>query len=245
MYVGVDGCPGGWIGVEYDEEGYRDAARVDSVDELWDRWSGADTILIDVPIGLRETSNEPRPCDTAARERLSPTRHRSVFPTPIREAVHADSYEEAKDIQERKTDGSLGVQSWGIADKIAKVDTFLQEEKPDATETIREAHPEVAFWALADEQAMAYSKTGQPAAAFWERVTTLEAVDSDVLTHVRAAGTDLDAEVKNDDVIDAFALALTASPLTGDIQALQDETDATDPTGLPMEIAYAFRRTHT
>lgn len=241
MYVGVDGCPGGWIGVEYDEAGYRDAARVDSVDELWGRWGDAETILIDVPIGLRETSNEPRGCDTAARKRLSPTRHSSVFPTPVREAVHADSYEEAKAIQERTTDGSLGVQSWGIAGKIAQLDTFLQEKKPEATGTIREAHPEVCFWALADERAMAHSKTGQPAAAFWERVTTLEKVDRDVLGHVRDAGTGLDAEVKNDDVIDAFALALTASPLTGELRSLPEGGESTDPTGLPMEIVYARR----
>lgn len=239
MYIGVDGCPGGWFAVMYGEGGYREGRRFDSIEELWGEWGNpAETILIDVPIGLRESSSEPRACDKAARKRLSPTRHSSVFPTPIREAAHAKSYEDAKAIQERETEGSLGVQSWGIASKIAKLDTFLREEVPAATSKIREAHPEVCFWALADERAMSYSKTGQPAAAFWERVTTLEGIDDDVLEHVREASTGLNAKVGSDDVIDAFALALTASSLTDDLQSLPKHGE-TDPTGLPMEIVYA------
>lgn len=239
MYVGVDGCSDGWIAVRYDKEGYRGATRFGSIGELWGKWSPAETILIDVPIGLRETSNEPRPCDTAARQRLSPTRHSSVFPTPVREAVHTDTYEEAKAIQERETDGSLGTQSWGIAGKISELDTFLRETQPAAKATIHESHPEVCFWVLAGERAMDYSKTGQPAAAFWERVATLEDVDQDILTHVRDAGTNLNAKVENDDIIDAFALALTASPLTGELRSLPEDAKSTDPTGLPMEMVYA------
>lgn len=111
MYLGVDGCRDGWIAVGYDEEGYRVVTQAASIAGLWEEWHTAETILVDVPIGLREISNEPRPCDAAARRRLGSPRQSSVFPTPVREAVHADSYEEAKAIQERKTDGSLGTQS--------------------------------------------------------------------------------------------------------------------------------------
>jgi len=242
MYLGVDGCPDGWIAVQYDESGYVGATLYDTIDALWDdRGDAAAHVLIDVPIGLREDSSAQRPCDSAARERLSPRRHASVFSVPIRAAVHADSYESAKEIQEARTDGSLGVQSWAIADKIAELDGFLRTRTPEARGVVREAHPEVCFWACNDEEATEYSKTGQPAAAFWERIDILERLDPDLLECVRAAGTGIGGTVANDDLLDAFILALTASPFTGPLRTLPREADGDqrDPTGLPMEMVYA------
>lgn len=243
MYIGVDGCPTGWVAVQFDEDSYQGTDLYEDIKELWAaNHDAAERILIDVPIGLRENSNAKRPCDDAARKKLSPKRHSSVFPVPVRAAIHEESYEDAKETQENRTDGSLGVQSWGIADKIAELDTFLRETEPDAVETIRESHPEVCFWALNGESATEYSKTGQPAAAFWERIGILEAIDDRIVDDVRDAATDLYADVGNDDVIDAFALALTASPKTGQPRTLPDERpedDRGDPTDeLPMEMVY-------
>jgi predicted RNase H-like nuclease len=247
MYVGADGCPDGWIAVEYDGDGYVGAALHADVEALWSaHGESAETILLDVPIGLREASGEPRPCDDAARDMLDGGRSASVFPVPVRDAVHAEEYEDAKAMQERLTDRSLGVQSWNIADGIGRVDTFLRETEPAARGVIREAHPEVCFQALAGGDATDYSKTGAPAAAFWERVTTLEGVDPTVLAHLRDAGSKRDANVGLDDVVDAVALALTASPLTGPLRTLPEEPppgDDGDPTGLPMEMVYARRST--
>lgn len=242
MYVGVDGCSDGWIAVCYGDQGYAGTHLYGNVGDLWNSHSSAQTILIDVPIGLREDSNTKRPCDDEARTKLGQHRGSSVFPVPVRDAVHADSYEEAKEIQECRTDGSLGTQSWSIADKIAQVDTFLRKTEPDATGVIREAHPEVCFWALNSQSETEYSKTQQPAAAFWERVSILENADTQVLTHIRKGGSDLDAKVGNDDLIDAFSLALTASQETASLQTLPEEWpdgDQGDPTGLPMEMVYA------
>lgn len=54
MYVGVDGCPAGWFAVSYDADGYDDAGTYDSIADIWAEYGEpADTILIDVPIGLR------------------------------------------------------------------------------------------------------------------------------------------------------------------------------------------------
>lgn len=245
MYIGVDGCSAGWITVQFDEDSYENTNLYENIQELWKaHGDSAEQILIDVPIGLWENSNAKRPCDDAARKKLSPKRHSSVFPVPVRAAVHEASYEDAKETQEKRTDGSLGVQSWGIADKIAEIDVFLRETEPDAIGTIRESHPEICFWALNDLSATEYSKTGQPAAAFWERIEILEAIDSSIIDIVRDAAINLDAKVSNDDIIDAFALALTASPITGPINTLPDEgfeDDRGDPTGtLPMEMVYAY-----
>ena len=241
MYIGVDGCSTGWVAVQFDEDGYEDTNLYEDIQELWmAHGDAAEQILIDVPIGLRENSNAKRPCDDAARKKLSPKRHSSVFPVPVRTAVQEESYEDAKETQEKRTEGSLGVQSWGIADKIAELDSFLRKTEPDAVGTIREAHPEVCFWALNGESATEYSKTGQPAAAFWERIEILEAIYGDIINDVRDASTNLDAKVGNDDVIDAFALALTASPKTGSPRTLPEDPTTDDTGDLPMEMVYAY-----
>ncbi len=238
MYLGVDGSPDGWIAVWYDSDGYAGARLYDSVGSLWaEHADSAETVLIDVPIGLREQSSAKRACDDTARTLLSPVRHSSVFPVPVRAAVHEDSYESAKRTQEQLTDGSLGVQSWNIADNIAELDTFLRQHRETAVGTVREAHPEVCFWALNGESPAEYSKTGQPAAGFWERIDILERFDEAVVSHVRSAGTNIDATVGNDDIVDAFALALTACPATGQLQTLPDEPPE-DERGIPMEMVY-------
>lgn len=264
-FVGVDAGPDGWVAVRYGDR-YVDAQWYPDADALWADNRTAETILIDVPIGLRETSAEPRPCDREARERLGAPRASSVFPPPVRCAVYVGSYEAAKRIQERKTGGSLGRQVYAITDRIWDVDELLLFAEPSPQGTLREAHPEVCFWALdrdattGHHAATTYSKTGQPALAFWERVAILETVDEDVLDHLQDAGESLleraahpdrfaasDAvptegfALGNDDLIDAFVLALTASPLTGALQTLpSDPAEAErDPRGLPMEMVYA------
>ena len=234
MYVGADGCPGGWIAVVYDD-GFDGASCYPDIASLWAAHDQAERILIDVPIGLRTDSSEPRACDSAARSVLSPDRHHSVFPTPIRAAAHEDSYEAAKRTQERLTDGSLNRQTWGIAPKIAAVDEFLRAT-PDARETVRECHPEVCFWAFAGRP-MAHSKTSQQRRAYWERVSVLRAVEPDVYDHLWTAATGLDADATTDDLVDAFAVALTAR---GDDTGLATlpETVEYDDEGLSMEIVY-------
>ena len=185
--------------------------------------------------GPRPAPSENRPWDAAARALRSPPRHSSVFPVPIRAAVHADSYGMAKTVQEERTDGSLGVQSWNIADNIAELDTFLRETAPEAVGTVREAHPEVCFCALDGGSPAQYSKTGQPAAAFWERIDVLETADEAVLDHVRRGGAGLDAAGGNDDIVDACVLALTARPGAGSLETLPAEPPV-DAEGLPMEM---------
>ncbi|PSP24894.1 DUF429 domain-containing protein [Halobacteriales archaeon QH_10_65_19] len=243
--VGVDGCPDGWLVVTYDGTTFVEARICGDIGSVWDRHCEAATVLVDVPIGLREASKEKRPCDDAAREVLGP-RSSSVFPPPVRAAAYEDSYAEAKAVQEAATDGSLGVQAWHICPKIRELDVLLRETAPDAQDTVREAHPEVCFWALAGERPMEYSKTRQPAAAFWERVDVLEAVDDGVLRDLQAGGAGIGGQASIDDLVDAFALAITASDLTGSLRTLPpaDSRDAErDPAGLPMEMVYSRRRT--
>lgn len=236
MYVGVDGCPNGWVSVRYAGNGFSGAQFHTDIMDLWETCQDADRVLIDVPIGLRTESSEPRRCDTAARSVLSPDRHHSVFPTPVRAAAYEDTYEAAKATQERLTDGSLSRQSWGIAPKIAAVDAFLRDH-PAARETVRECHPEVCFWAFAG-QPMQYSKTTAPKRAYWERMAVLRTIEPDVYDQLwTAASGGLDDSVSTDDLVDAFAVALTARGTSTGLRTLPTEP-AFDDESLPMEIVY-------
>jgi predicted RNase H-like nuclease len=77
------------------------------------------------------------------------------------------------------------------------------------------------------------------------QLRTFQAIDRSIIDGVRDAASDIDAKVGNDDIIDAFALALTASPKTGPVKMLPDEwpeNDIGDPAdGFPMEIVYAYQ----
>jgi predicted RNase H-like nuclease len=244
--LGIDGCPGGWLAVEYDDVVYRGAQVFDDITAIWNEYGGVETILVDSPIGLREESAAKRPCDDAARDVLG-HRSSSVFPAPVRQAVYEERYEDAKAVQEAHTERSLGTQTWAISEKIRQIDELLQAHGQAARGTIREAHPELCFWALAGEQPTTYSKTGQPAAAFWERVGILEPIDEGVLDDLQDAGTHIGGQAGNDDLIDAFALAMTASALTGRCHRLPDRPaeEIEDPTGLPMEMVYAYATEET
>jgi len=91
MYIGVDGCVDGWVTVCYDNEGYTETRLYADIEELWyNHGESAETILIDIPIGLREDSNAKRPCDDVARQKLSPNRYSSVFPVPVRRRLRRE-----------------------------------------------------------------------------------------------------------------------------------------------------------
>lgn len=237
-FVGVDGCPDGWIAIGYDEDGFAKARAFGSLAECWQAWP-IERLLVDVPIGLREASGQPRACDRAAREVLGP-RSASVFPTPVRAVLSADSYEAARRVQRERTSKGLPAPTWGIVDRMRDADRFAREH-PDAMARVHEAHPEVCWAKLAGEP-MGHAKTGQPAAAAAERLTVLETVDGRACAAVRRAAEDAGAGAGVDDVLDAFALAVSASPLTGELGFLPARGEAgpeRDPRGLAMEIAYA------
>lgn len=94
MYIGVDGCSAGWIAIRFNEDSYEGSDLYENIEELWvAHGDAAEVVLIDVPIGLRENSKTKRPCDDAAREKLSPKRYSSVFSVPIRAAVHEEFFQ--------------------------------------------------------------------------------------------------------------------------------------------------------
>ena len=139
---------------------------------LRDRPPALACVAIDIPIGLLDGS---RACDKAARKLLGQPRGSSVFPTPCRAALRAQTYAEASSTNRQKTTRGLSQQAWRIAPKIKQVDDAITS---DCQRWAFEVHPEVCFWALAEERPMAHRKKTK--AGVSERLDLLRPVFPDI-----------------------------------------------------------------
>ncbi|MDB2262497.1 DUF429 domain-containing protein [Halorubrum ezzemoulense] len=180
-YLGLDWAGNGWLGIILRDDGNHDFDLFPSILSVWNNYKDADQILIDIPIGL--SKNGKRPCDERAMELLKPTRHNSVFSTPVREAVYAKTLKEAKEINE-EFGFSISNQAWSICPRIREVDELF-DEFSEATGRVRESHPEVCFAAL-DGSAMEHKKTTEEGLSerkefLFDEDESLEALYEDVI----------------------------------------------------------------
>lgn len=205
--VGVDGCRGGWFFFAGHDDGFR-WGLAGRFSEVLDRVPTGSPVLVDIPIGLTGADCRVRPCDTLARRRLG-ARGASVFPTPSRAALDCADYASASERNRQVTGRKLSRQTWNLMDKIREVDGVLGD-RPEARDVVRESHPEVCLAALAGGRPMRHYKKTEP--GFQERVEILCACwpgSRRLLDEVTGALSR--AEAARDDVVDALALALTAS----------------------------------
>lgn len=232
--VGVDGCRSGWIAV-WRLRRQLDYRLFSTFPDLIEALPDANMILVDVPIGLPWAGTPIRPCDTLARRQLGRPRMSSVFPVPCREAVRALGPAEAKQTNQGILGRSLSSQTLCICPKINEADTVLVADEYVRVR-VREVHPEVCFWALADYRAMTHKKSKQQGQC--ERLEVLEPFEPGAnafLQHVlyETARTDLQA----DDVLDALVALVTAEAPRGHLANLAGEP-AQDQEGLRMEMVY-------
>jgi predicted RNase H-like nuclease len=234
QHVGVDGCKAGWIAVTRNGAGL--AWRLfRTVNDLASAFLGAERIFIDVPIGLPSPDAPIRACDRLARQVLGKPRKSSVFPVPCREALTAYGVEAARRINRMRIGRSVGAQTWGISSKISEVDCLLLSVRRQA-HGIREVHPEICFWALADRRPMRHSKTTVEGRQERLRVLAqyepgVSALLDDVLSKT------LRKYVQADDVLDAAVAFVTAEASRGTLTALAGQPSH-DPVGLPIEMLY-------
>lgn len=234
-HIGVDGCKSGWFWVTLTHPRKWEAGIEPNFNQVWNRWRQAESILVDIPIGLRDSGYEERLCDREARKALGRPRTSSVFPVPCRAALYAEGYRGACDINERHTGRRLSRQTWNIAGKIREVDDLLRS-RPPARGVVREIHPEVLFWALNGGKSMKSNKRTDD--GFKERVQLLElrypgsqAIVASVLNEFARK------DVERDDILDALAAAATGKLSRGSLWSLPEHPDR-DSTGLPMQIVY-------
>ncbi len=225
---GADGCRAGWIGVTEDlATGTLFWAVSPSLEHLASE-SQADVIALDVPIGLPDSGS--RACDVAARQLLGPGRGSSVFPAPIRPILVAKSHTEACAIRETVEGKRISVQAWAIVPKILEVDLAMRTSAELAAR-VREVHPEVSFFRLANRPLKYAKKTldGRE-----ERLTLLRpefgpAVDS-ALSDCRTVG------CAPDDMLDAFVGLWTARRVCRGQAITLPADPPKDRYGLPMEM---------
>ena len=232
---GVDGCPKGWFYFALVPGQEPKWGVVEEIADLVAEVDDSDRIFIDIPIGL-PSGGEGRLCDREARRKLVPHRTSSVFPVPVRSALTAETYEEASEKNWKASGKRLSKQTYAIMPKIKEVDSLLRGSAK-ARRVVREVHPEICFWALAGASPMRHNKkTGR---GFDERIAVLERFHPSAVRcfdEIRTGYRRVD--LADDDILDAMALAITASANRGALRTLP-EVPVEDSCGLPMGMVYA------
>jgi len=139
--LGLDGCKKGWIGVVLSPAASPAVMFGASVEEVVAAARALDSIeviAVDIPIGLPESGS--RQADALARKQLG-SRSSSVFSTPIRACLEAETYADANRISKQLTRLGVTQQAYALRDKILEVDRYLSL----SSTPIIEVHPEVAF----------------------------------------------------------------------------------------------------
>lgn len=152
--AGVDGCLDGWLCVMHRNgkfEGFVEA----NIEILLKRIGEPAIVALDLPIGITERGT--RQCDQLVRKLLGRPRGSSVFPTPVRSALKAQTYTEACELHEKADGRRISKQNWGILGKIHEVDLLLKI-RPRLRGVLHEVHPEFSFACWNENQPMADSK---------------------------------------------------------------------------------------
>ncbi len=223
LVAGVDAYKKGWVVVVLKDGAFSGALVFSAIGELLTALADAPVIGIDIPIGLPTSAK--RTADGEARAFVGP-RQSSVFPTPPRAVIEAETYEEARRVAKDRYGIGVSSQAYrGLRAKILEVDAVIGSDN-----RLIEVHPEVSFRALA-EHALQYSKrtwNGQ-----MERRRLLEGVGIELPDDLDEA-----ALVPVDDVLDAAVGAWTAARYEqGKAQSLPDPPEL-DDQGRAVAIWY-------
>jgi predicted RNase H-like nuclease len=235
IFIGIDGCRAGWFCVLLDQGDNWSCRVAPDASAVGKLAMAADSVLIDIPIGLPDAGPDGRLCDREARRMLGRGRASSVFSAPARGTLAATGYPLALELNRAATGRGLSRQAWNIVPKIREIDTLLCNNR-SLQGVMRESHPELCFWALNGRQAMRYNKKHQEGRQ--ERLHVLQGA----FPHCHALFEQACAryprrEVARDDIIDAMVCAVTAKQGDGHYQAVL-ATPARDGQGLAMEIVY-------
>lgn len=233
LYIGVDGCRGGWIAAVLDHGELR-LEHYDSISSLVKEYPAFDAFLIDMAIGLRNNQEQIRP-DSAAKEELG-FKASSVFPIPCREAVYAEEEDAKKSANLRILGKSLPKQTLAIIPKIRELDEFLRDN-PEYKNKILESHPEVCFARL--NGAVVTSRKNEEPGLTERRHILVEYLDRDDLLGLYDKAKVLGC--KQDDLIDAMCLAVTAAlHAHGQSETLPADPEY-DESGLLMQLTVPKR----
>lgn len=228
MYIGVDGCKGGWIASVYDRGSF-EIKKYFSIEELVEANKNYNELLIDMVIGLQSNKDEVRP-DNAARA-LIPGRTSTIFAVPARQAVYADTREQIREANKNALGKDLPAQAIAIIPKMRELDEFLQEN-PTHKNRLKESHPEVCFSRLNGSVVMSRKADGE---GITERVGIIKQYMPEITEEY------IYQEAKRfkcnaDDIVDSIVLCITANLAAQGKTDVIPETVQEDVTGLKMQM---------
>ena len=234
-FIGIDGCKDGWYCVTLNEANDWSYCVIEDAQSLSEFVKHANSVLIDIPIGLLDKGTEERQCDKEGRRLLRPKRSSSVFPAPARQTLQASSYEEAQLINRKSNGRGLSQQSWAIVPKIREIDNLLSANS-SLQGIVRECHPELCFWALNSKTAMQYNKKKEEGKR--ERLAVLEKFFNPCYElFAQASSQYLRRQVAHDDIIDAMVCAVSAKYGYISYKTVPP-IPKKDTNGLSMEMVY-------
>ena len=198
---GIDGCRSGWIAAGPNGQWLHHSQLLPLL-----RQAEAETVLIDMPVGLSGGGIE-RKSEQAARKALG-RKAASVFTPPCRAAVYAADYRRACELQEAQNGKRISIQAWNIAPRIRELDGLLREHGYWVPRVF-ESHPELNFCLLNGGRPIFESKKTAEGKA--QRLACLQQYAPDVLLHFES-GLQLfrGKGVQADDLIDALCLQLVS-----------------------------------
>jgi predicted RNase H-like nuclease len=240
--AGVDGCRSGWLAAFVRQNG-ADSGGDDIRFRLLPRFADLlaaperpDLVAVDMPIGLPvRIGPQGRGPERAVRPLLG-ERQSSVFTVPSRCAVYTESYGDACRLAAETSDPPKKVskQLFMIAPKIREIDTELRNT-PALVARVFEVHPEVAFWRLNGERALAEPKKvrGRPYGPGLALRRTLLAQSGFTEAATTAKAPRGAAE---DDLVDALACAAIARRIRAGLARPFPDPPLRDEHGLPIAI---------
>ena len=125
IFVGVDGCPGGWVASVFNNSDFK-WYKAHQISELKSVLDLASIVLLDMPIGLL-TKYRPggRVCDQLARKLLPRHKKSSIFSAPSRSVLNQTDYDNCKRILNSEG-GGISLQSFHLLPKIREIDSFIR-----------------------------------------------------------------------------------------------------------------------
>lgn len=224
--LGVDACPGGWVGVVIDtarRPSVFTAPTIASLVELVRESYDVAVVAIDIPIGLPDDSG--RRADAEARRALV-GKASSLFSTPVRAALEAPNYEAGREANLAATGGrtSVSAQAYALREKVLQVDSWVRG-RPGVE--VVEVHPELSFARMAGAPVPASKKDADGVRA---RREALAAHGVAAPAFYRGAG------FGEDDLLDACAAAWSAVRHSLGVSESFPDTPEVFSDGIPAAI---------
>jgi predicted RNase H-like nuclease len=224
---GIDACRSGWIAAGPEGRWLHDSHLLRLLEQ-----TGAETVLIDMPIGLSGEKAD-RNAEAAARKILG-RKASSVFTPPCRKAVYATDYREACALQEAYNGKRISIQAWNIVPRICELDQLLQAQTV-WRKRLFESHPELNFCILNGGQPIMESK--KTAAGKVQRLRVLQSFlpgAEEVFLAGRRAF--LKRQVQDDDLLDALCLKVVSGMNHAWLQSLAQEDEFGLGTGFRVPV---------